>query len=273
MLKQVEFVMNKVLITRAKEQADEFGSLLLELGLEPIFFPTIEIVEPESWSECDEQIKRLGDYTDLIFTSTNSVLSFLKRVEPRGGWQKLKEKTFHAVGSKTKRAIEEFGFSVAPLPDQFTAAQLAETIRSGQDSAARRFLFPCGNLSDNTLVDRLHESGLQVDPIIVYRTIKPEMDARAIQTIKRQLMSSEIAVVTFFSPSSVKNFLETFPELLVAQSNTTIAVIGETTAKACRERGLKVDLLPSDTGAETPTRILAQLIHDGLLTVKLNERD
>ncbi|CUS95042.1 uroporphyrinogen-III synthase, partial [Candidatus Kryptonium thompsonii] len=54
----------KVLITRAKSQATEFAQYLESYGFTCVFFPTIEIVEPDSWEEVDEKIKQIDKYTD-----------------------------------------------------------------------------------------------------------------------------------------------------------------------------------------------------------------
>ena len=93
----------KVLITRAKSQATEFAQYLESYGFTCVFFPTIEIVAPDSWVEVDEKIKQIDKYTDIIFTSTNAVKFFFDRFTKFHALEKLRGKRFHAVGTKNER--------------------------------------------------------------------------------------------------------------------------------------------------------------------------
>ena len=99
----------KVLITRAKSQATEFAQYLESYGFTCVFFPTIEIVEPDSWEEVDEKIKQIDKYTDIIFTSTNAVKFFFDRFTKFHALENLRGKRFHADGTKTKEEIEKYG--------------------------------------------------------------------------------------------------------------------------------------------------------------------
>jgi uroporphyrinogen-III synthase len=69
----------KVLITRDKAQALGFAREIEKYGFIPVFFPTIEITEPDSWDDVDEKINRIDEYTDLVFTSANAVRFFFER--------------------------------------------------------------------------------------------------------------------------------------------------------------------------------------------------
>ena len=75
-----------IVITRAQKQAEEFSSLLEDLGARVIVCPTIEIVEPESYERLDEAIDHLYGYDWLIFTSANGVDHFMRRVMEKGEW-------------------------------------------------------------------------------------------------------------------------------------------------------------------------------------------
>jgi uroporphyrinogen III methyltransferase/synthase len=66
----------RVLVTRAREQADELSGLLAEQGAEPIECPTIQVVPPDSWVELDGAIAGLKQFQWLVFTSVNGVKPF-----------------------------------------------------------------------------------------------------------------------------------------------------------------------------------------------------
>ncbi|MBS4027482.1 MAG: uroporphyrinogen-III synthase [Ignavibacteriales bacterium] len=235
----------KVLITRTKEQALEFAERIVKLGYEPIFFPTIEITEPISWNEVDDVIARIETYTDIIFTSGNGVRYFFQRMQEISSLDKLNDKIFHTVGDKTKDAVASYGFHVSDSPKIFDSQSLAKEIvhrvilseAKNLSKLNRKFLFPHGNLSDSSIEQTLKENKIEIDSIIVYQTIKQAIDEISKQNIWKQLSNNEINIVTFFSPSSVKHFKEIFPNF-IEMKTIQIAVIGNTTKKACEEIGI-----------------------------------
>ena len=70
----------RIVVTRAREQASDFSSLLHDLGASCIEFPTIEIAPPPSWAPLDEALGHLSTYDWVIFTSVNGVRFFMDRL-------------------------------------------------------------------------------------------------------------------------------------------------------------------------------------------------
>ena len=94
-----------ILVTRSAHQADDFVHLIEQYGGRAIVFSTLEIVPPGSWADCDRAIKSLSLYDGLIFTSTNGVEFFFRRLKERGGpLQELHSKMILVVGEKRRRA-------------------------------------------------------------------------------------------------------------------------------------------------------------------------
>ncbi len=248
----------KVLITRARSQAMEFAKYLEGYGFTPVFFPTIEVIEPDLWDEVDKRIARIDEYTDLIFTSVNAVKFFIQRFEKFFPIDKLKGKKFHAVGVKTKNEVEKYGFQVEELPEKSDKENLFEKIFK-DSKPGRKFLFPHGNLTDESFIKFLKDKGLDIDDVVVYKTIKPEVSDEMKIEIRRMLEGGEIKVITFFSPSSVANFFEIFEGIDLKKQK--IAVIGETTLKECEKFGLKVDINPIQYNTKPDSKFLADLIN------------
>lgn len=248
----------KVLITRPKSQAVEFAQYLESYGFTPVFLPTIEVTEPDSWDEVDERIKRIDEYTDLIFTSVNAVKFFIKRFEKFSPVEKLKDKRFHAVGVKTKNELEKYGFQVEELPEKSEKKSLFEKIFRDLGSG-EKFLFPHGNLTDELFIKFLRDEGLDIDDVIVYRTIKPDVSDEIKIEIKKMIENGEIKVITFFSPSSVVNFFEILGEIKLKKQK--IAVIGESTLKECKKFGLNVEINPIEYNPKPDAKFLADLIN------------
>ena len=70
----------KVLVTRAREQAEPFLRMLEEEGAEVIEFPVIEIFPPASYEALDKAAARVRDYDWIVFTSVNGVTKFFERL-------------------------------------------------------------------------------------------------------------------------------------------------------------------------------------------------
>jgi len=236
-----------ILVTRPTTEALSFMQKLERRGGRVLLLPTIEIVPPESWQDCDEAIANIRRYQAIFFTSSNAVRYFFGRVETHGTVSEvLGGIALFAVGEKTKKAIESFRREVLWVPETFNAESLAKSFRN-EEVAGKRFLFPRGNLGGETLMEKLRALGAMVDAVTVYRTVKPS--ASDVERIKPMIDQKQIDVITFFSPSSVKNFLEMMPGF--EQGRVQIAVIGETTAQAVRQQGLRVDVIAPKATAES----------------------
>ncbi len=232
-----------ILVTRPKGQAEEFGRLLEKRGANVVFVPTIDIVSPESWHQVDSAIKTIRGYDAIIFTSANGVREFFRALNDRGtssARKELDKAEFYVVGAKTRETVIAEGFTPVIPSDVENAQQLADALAHTSISG-KRFLFPRGNLAIEGLAETLRSHGAQVDEIVVYETVAPRDED--VRSIRQKFHEQSIDVITFFSPSSVKNILAIVPRELMA--SRTIAVIGTTTQTAAWESGLPVHIIPS----------------------------
>ena len=163
-----------ILVTRTEEQAAEFVKLLEQLGASVILYPTIQIVPPRSWVECDKAIANIKNYDAIILTSLNAAENFFARVllANNGTTKLIAEKTVYAVGEKTRSAVEKYNIPVAAMPAVYDAKHLAITL-ARTDVKDKRFLFPKGNLAGKSSRFALQEHGAIVDEVVVYETIQP----------------------------------------------------------------------------------------------------
>ncbi len=230
--------MKRVLVTRATHQATELVQLLERNGCTPVLFPTIDIVPPESWNECDQAIDSLTMYDGLIFTSTNGVEFFFRRLQEKNvSVKELQTKLICVVGEKTKAVSEKYGLNVTFMPDKFTSFDLAKALQH-QDIKNRIFLHPRGNLGNNTLPGNLKLLGARVDSVTVYQTIQPNQSE--VEETKSKLLNGEIDVLSFMSPSSIKNFCSIFTLMqLVEFMKIPVAVIGPVTFEQANAAGFK----------------------------------
>jgi uroporphyrinogen III methyltransferase / synthase len=228
----------RVLITRPRVQTEEFARMLIAEGAEPIFFPVIEIVPLDDFSELDHALHHLSRYDWLIFTSIHSVYALFVL------WRTLainpapKHLQIAAIGPKTALCLAEYGMT----PDFFPAEYTAEAVLSGLgEVTGKRFLLPQSDIARHTLANAIRVAGGIPDEIVVYRNIPAKPDSSAMDAL-----CAGVDVITFASPSSVKGFITVLDEHYVnahsLPGDPLIACIGPVTASAAREAGLRVDI-------------------------------
>src|ERR1041385_451735 len=113
---------NTVIVTRATSQAADLTTMLEGYGAYVIVCPTIEIREPDNYDRLDEALDHLYGYDWLIFTSTNGVEFFLRRLTNRGlKTDDLDDVRVCAIGQKTADKLHDAHVHVAVVPSQSTA--------------------------------------------------------------------------------------------------------------------------------------------------------
>jgi uroporphyrinogen III methyltransferase/synthase len=245
----------KILITRPIDQSETMTRLLRERSAEAVYFPTIHCVPPASWEDCDDAIDNYRTYDALIITSANAARFFFSRAFDRGLSAGLTLRTtVYAVGAKTADAVAGYGITASRFPGVTTVKMLADALCATQVKG-KRFLFPKGNLAGSEITETLRAEGATVDEVIVYETVAGHADGPAPSSAEvdtagvcAMLRAGEIAAVTFFSPSSVDNFIHAVPA--EALGRAALAAIGPTTAEALRAHSLPVKIMPAQPSAE-----------------------
>lgn len=237
-----------VLVTRSAEASEEMIALLESRGARAAVLPAISIVDPDSWDETDRAIAHLDEYNGVFFTSRNAVERFLRRVREivDNELHCMRHLEIYAVGEKTEEALEQAGLQVTLTPDVFSADAVAESM-ADQKVEGKRFLFPRSNIGNNVIPRSLRELSAEVDEIVVYKNVPPQQ--RDLDAVRNALLHGEIDVVTFFSPSAVRNFIQMMGSKSLER--TRVAVIGPSTQRAAQALGLSVDLIARQATAES----------------------
>lgn len=233
----------RIVMTRAQEQAGEFGRLLAAYGADPIEAPTIRVVPPSDWTLVDRAVSRIQDYSWVVFTSVNGVRPFIDRLRVAG----KDSRAFGglrvcAIGPRTASELEKYGIMPDMIPSEYQAEGLLATFATF-DLRGQRVLIPRAEVAREILPDQLRRMGAEVDVVSVYRTVAPQSD---ISRLKEELAAGSIDVVTFTSSSTVKNFVDLAGGADIARGltgRTTIACIGPITAETARECGLSVAIV------------------------------
>lgn len=233
----------RILITRAREQSEEFSSRLNRLGAEVVEFPTIEIVPPSNWKSLDQAINRITSYDWIIFTSANGVHFFFRRlVEKRKTRRSLSSIKICAIGPATAERATKEGIRVDFIPRKFVAEAVLHGFKK-MGVEGKRVLLARAKEARDVLPIGLRKMGAEVDIVEVYRTIKPRGGARR---LRKLLEDKKIDMITFTSSSTVTHFAELLKggDLDKILKGIAIACIGPITARTATEQGMKVHLQP-----------------------------
>ncbi len=221
----------RVVVTRARHQAAELVDRLLELGAQPILFPTIELVDPPDTATVDRTLAAAASYDWLILTSANGADRFFKRFLAQGrDIRELAGVRVAVIGPGTEAAVERYGVRAAFRPQRFRAEAVADGIGS---VAGKRLLLARAERAREVLPDTLRARGAEVDVIALYRTVTPGQPAPLD-------VLDDADVFTFTSASTVEGFFRIVgaraTELLRAG---VVAAIGPITAAALEREGVR----------------------------------
>lgn len=252
-----------IVTTRALAQSAEFIAELESYGARVVPCPTIEIAALESYELLDEALDHLYGYDWLVFTSTNGVDYFMRRMQERGlDVSELDELRVCATGAATADRLRDAHVHVDVVPDEFKAEgvfdALADYLGGREQFDRLNFLIPRAMVARDYLPQSLAEAGARADVVPVYRTVPPQTTDRA--RIEALLVGGAVDCITFTSGSTVKNFAQLFDthDLHDLLRDVRVACIGDITARVAADYKLSTDIQP----AESTTSALARAVAD-----------
>lgn len=234
-----------ILVTRAREQAGRFASLLEQAGGQVLLVPTIAIEPPPSWEPLDSALARAAEYQWVIFTSVNGVAMTRRRLEAAGrGGEAFAACRLAAIGPATAQALRDWGVKAEVVPGEYLAEGLVDRLRPLLRSGDR-VLLPRAAEARDVLVTELGRLGARVDEVAAYRTrAATEKSAE----LRDAFTQGRIHVVTFTSSSTVKHFAALFRpgELARLMAGVTVACIGPITKATAAAHGLTTHIMPEE---------------------------
>lgn len=255
----------RIVVTRAREDAQGLVEALERHGARVIVLPTIEIRPLES-ADLDAALRGETAYDWTLFTSANSVRVVIQRATELGldPASLAHLGSVAAIGPATGRDLETAGIRVDLQPEHATAEGLADAlIAHGVDG--KRVFLPASRIARRVLPERLGAAGAEVVATPVYDTVCPD---RAPDNALAAVRDGEVEIVTFTSPSTVRNFLTLagFPP-----DGAIIASIGPVTTAEAVRLGLSVVVTAGEHSAEGLVRAIVD--HQmGKLAESENER-
>ena len=245
----------RVLVTRARHQAEEFHRHLAELGAWVIDIPTIEVRPLRVDATVRDAIARLDETHLVVFASANAVEIFFDMLfELRRDARALRNSRLCAIGPETARTLEAHGLRPELVSGEYTAEGLAETL-GNWDLTNARILVPRARQNRDALPAILAKRGAEVEILPVYELACPAGASGALHALFEE---DPVDAVTFTSTATVVNFAGAFAdeELAGLLEKTRVACMGPVTADTARRLGMRVDII----AGEYTTRGLAQAV-------------
>ena len=238
----------RVLVTRPRDQAGEMVDRLTVLGADAIEAPMIRIVPPEDDGPLKQAALDVGLFDWIIFTSANAVDAFMTALlEVSHDIRALAGPQLCTVGSGTAERLARYGIRVDLVPDEFRADAVVAALELHGRINGARVLVPRADIGRDVIAEGLRSAGAQITDVVAYRTVLEEAQQDDGPDVYRMLLDGKIDVVTFTSPSAVRNFssiygAEQTTDLL---KNTIVATIGPVTAEAAIQLGIPVTVQPT----------------------------
>lgn len=232
----------RVLVTRAKDQAGSLAAELEALGASVIEIPVIEIRPPASFAALDATLANIENYDWLILTSVNGVEALFARMETLGfGPEKLLHLNIAAIGPATREKIEEHGLPVDVTPEKYVAESVVEAL--WEQVRGKRVLLVRAKVARDLIPEELRKAGARVHVAEAYETVVPDDSrtrlAQALNDPRRRPTA-----ITFTSSSTARNLVALLGSENPVKTlhDITIASIGPVTSTTLRELGLTVDV-------------------------------
>jgi uroporphyrinogen III methyltransferase/synthase len=239
-----------VIVTRAREQASSLVEGLQNLGAQVLQCPTIRVAELDDYTALDVSIEALSSFDWVIFTSTNGVEQFWKRLRQHGrDARALGRARIAAIGPATVEALAQRGLQADFTPSISISETVADEMLSLGVSGDKVLLVRAQE-GREVLGERLQESDVQITAVSCYRTVSDETNAQA---AREALQQNRVHWVTFTSSSTVRNFLDAVGADVVKEHRAQfrVACIGPVTAQTAVDNGLTPDVVAENASVES----------------------
>jgi uroporphyrinogen III methyltransferase/synthase len=238
----------RVLVTRQRDQAHELVTELEDAGAEAMLVPMIHIAAPDDFGPLDDACTRVAEFDWIVFTSANAVEAFLDRLLAGArDLRALRTAKICVVGQATADRLAKYGLKADLVPAEFRAEAVVPAISEEAPVSGLKVLLPRSDIGREVVADDLRKHGAEVTDVVAYRTLAAEAPREGEPDVYRMLLDRQIDVVTFASPSAVRNFVrllgaEPAADLL---RTTIVACIGPVTAEAAAQANIATQVMPT----------------------------
>jgi uroporphyrinogen III methyltransferase/synthase len=229
----------RIVVTRAREQAGQLSRRLHDQGAVVLEVPTIKLEAPTRRQELVDALLELNAYDWLVFTSPNGVTKFFEYFFKRfHDMRDLGGARIAAVGPATANKLKELHLQVDLMPDEALAVEVAKAFAKFETIENLKICLLRAEVANRELPEALEALGAIVDDVACYQTVPETEDATGAAA---SLLEQGADWVAFTSGSTVAHFHARFdlPALLSKFPQLKTAAIGPETSKALAVLGLK----------------------------------
>lgn len=231
-----------------KLENSPYSELEEKLRVKIDFIPFIH-VEGVSSKDIRQQKIDLTNYTAVILTSRNSVDHFFRIAEEMRYKVPDSLKYFclsEAVAYYLQKYVVYRKRKIYVGKRTFT--ELSPYIKKYKNE---KFLLPASDMLKPDVPKTLNKLGVEWKQGIFYKTVVSDLS---------HLRDVYYDILVFFSPTGIKSLFENFPDF--EQKETKIAVFGNTTVKAAKEHGLKINIMAPTPDTPSMTMALQKYIKE-----------
>ncbi len=231
-------MLKRIALTRSEEDIQRDKPIFEKAGFQVLELPLIE-------EELLDFEPPEGSFDFVVFQSPRAVKVFLSKC-------RLKEEKIVVVGEKTKKAVEEQGYKVWAMPEDYYGKELLKIFRGLKG----KVLVPRSAIGRDEVMEGLKALGFEVHALDVY-TIKPKLYQK--EELINKLSTAD--AVVFASPSAVKGLLANLQkeEAISLLEPIKVVCIGKTT-KDFFEREVELKcLVPEKPSIERVVELLRGL--------------
>ena len=223
----------KVAITRPKDRISKLAEKIQEKGGEVLFLPAIKTLPLEDQSNLERALERISEYEIMAFTSPFGVKVFFEEMKNlKKDIRSLGNIKVAAIGSATKRAIEDKGLLVDYVPEIYSGEALGRLLAKVMGSCPeKKILLPRSAQGTDQVTVPLEKAGIIYDDVAIYTTENEGKDPVV-------GYEEDVDCVAFTSASTVRGFVET--NYKVDYSKVRAFCIGEQTGKEAEKFGMEV---------------------------------
>ncbi len=190
-------------------------------------------VEPLDIKEVRRQRVNPIEYSSVIFSSKNAVDHFF-RCSKELRITMSEDTKYFCLTEAIANYLQKF--IVYRKRKVFSGTKVIEDLKTylNRHKEKEVFLLPCSNYGAKDVTRYLDEIKARYQEVIMYQTLSNDLG---------DLSDVTYDILVFFTPQAIVSLYENFADF--KQNETRIAVSGNITAQAVRERGLTINIQPT----------------------------
>jgi len=194
--------------------------------------PLIKSVSLDDYTKADKVLKRLDTFDWIVFTSTNGVEFFFRRLNAIGlDTRAIGTAKVAAIGKTTAEKLKAFGILVDMQPKLESSAGLLEEFQKASVKG-KMVLLVRPEVGSNVLLKRLADADTTIETVMVYRNVDIEPEETDFGFIDQ---------ILFTSGSTVRAFLKRYGSV---PAGIKVYCLGQPTLDEAKKNNIPAELLP-----------------------------